>query len=298
MIRRLLHDERGDIGLMQMLMAMVISGIVLGATLAVFETFITEDRRLNDRNDAQEQARSALDRLARHLRNLASPTEDLPEAIDRAGSQDLIFKTVDANGPNAGANVTNVQRVRYCLNTADAANPKLIAQTQTWTDATPPPYPTDPACPGTGWTSTRMLAHHVTNYSGGLTRPLFTYNSATPAEIASIHADLRVDLDTSRDPLETSLTTGVFLRNQNRVPSASFSWSTDTRGAVLNASASADPEGQPLKYEWYADGDDDPIGEGITFLFQAAKGSSHSIKLKVSDPAGLFAEQTQTGVIA
>jgi hypothetical protein len=298
MRRGLLLQERGEIGLMQLLMALLISGIVLGATLSVFQTLIAQDTRSNARNDAQQQARSALDRLARDLRNLASPTEDVPEAIDRAGARDMIFKTVDSDGPNAGANVTNVQRVRYCLDTGNAAEPRLVAQRQTWTTAAPPAYPSDAACPGTGWTTTTTLAEHVTNYSDGLARPLFTYNAGTLGEISSIHADLRVDLHTGRGPTETSISTGVFLRNQNRVPTASFTWHADSRGAVLNASASSDPEGQLLKYEWYADGGADPVGEGITFLFQATGGSTHTIRLKVSDPAGLTAEHTETGVTA
>jgi type II secretory pathway component PulJ len=298
MTRRLLSEERGDIGLMQLLMAVLISGLMLGATLAMYGTMLTEDRELNARNDAQERARSALDRLARDLRNLASPTPNAPEAVDRSSATDLIFKTVDANGPNAGTNSTNVQRVRYCLDTSAAGNTKLVSQRQTWTQTDPPAYPTGTGCPAAGWDvdKTTVLVDRVTNYAGGLTRPVFTYNSATPADISSIHADLRLDLDVGRGAKETELSTGVFLRNQNRKPVASFTWFTNTEGAVLNGSASSDPEGQQLRYLWYEGATF--LGEGITFLLEAPKGSEHTITLKVKDAGDLVGEYTETGVKA
>lgn len=302
MTRRRLADERGDIGLMQLLMAVLISGIMLGATLLIFTTFLNQDRELNLREDAQQQARSALDRLARDLRNLASPTDYSPEAVDRAGPRDLIFKTVDPNGPNAGQNATNVMRVRYCLDTSVASDPKLVSQTQTWTQANPPASPGDTNCPGGGWDAdkTRVLANHVTNYSGGLSRPLFTYNAAALPDISSIHADFRVDIEVNKGAKETSLSSGVFLRNQNRRPTATFTWSTNTEGAVLNASASSDPEGGMLRYYWYR-GSVSPLnylGEGVTFVLEAPKGSSHTIVLRVEDGGQLTADHTISGVIA
>lgn len=298
MTRRFLSEERGDIGLMQLLMAVLVSGLILGATLTLYGTMLTEDKELNARNDAQDRARTALDRLARDLRNLASPTANAPEAVDRNGPTDLIFKTVDANGPNTGANVTNVQRVRYCLDTSVAGNAKLVVQRQTWTQAGPPGYPGGTDCPAAGWDTdkTTVLVDRITNYAGGLTRPVFTYNATALADISSIHADVRLDLDVGRGAKETELSTGVFLRNQNRRPIASFTWSTNTEGAVLNASASSDPEGQQLEYRWYEG--TTFLGEGITFLLEAPKGSVHTIKLVVSDAGELAGEQIRTGVTA
>src|SRR5205823_887029 len=70
------------------------------------------------RVDAEDRARQAEEAIARDLRNLASPTPSQPQAVDRAGGRDLVFKTVDPVGPNAGQNTANVERVRYCLDSA------------------------------------------------------------------------------------------------------------------------------------------------------------------------------------
>jgi hypothetical protein len=175
-------------------------------------------------------------------------------------------------------------------------------QTQTWTTATPPAAPTTSACPGSsgaGWTgSTQVLADHVSNYANSQSRPIFGYDSGALTDITQVHVDLDLDLDIARSPKETTISTGVFLRNQNRRPTASFTWAANSNGVVLNGSASADPEGQPLEYQWFdpAVSTTDPVGTGITFVYSVANGSSHTITLKVFDPATLEADATITGV--
>lgn len=288
MTRAWLRSERGEIGLTQLLVAMVISTVILGATLTTFEQFVVGNNQTNERNDAQQEARGAVDQLARHLRNLASPTENQPQAIDSAGPSDLVFKTVDPNGPNAGANATNVKRVRYCV----SAGGTLWSQTQTWTTAAVPGPPAATPCGAQGgWTSQQELVRSLTNGA----RPLFTYNAATPADISSMHVEMYLDRDPGTRPLETTLSTGVFLRNQNRRPTASFTATpSGALGIVLNASASLDPEGQTLRYEWYVNGGSTPAGTGPRFTLPAAVGSTSTIKLVVSDPAALEAESTTT----
>jgi hypothetical protein len=98
----------------------------------------------------------------------------------------------------------------------------------------------------------------------------------------------------SSGPKETTLSTGVFLRNQNRRPTAGFSATPSTKGIVLNGSESSDPEGDTLSYAWYDGAATQPSGTGITFTLPAVRNSTHVIKLVVSDPAGLTAEITKT----
>ena len=69
---------------------------------------------------------------------------------------------------------------------------------------------------------TTVAASNITNTFQGLSRPVFTYNSATLVQINSIHVDLYTDINPTKAPLESHLTSGVFLRNQNQVPVASF----------------------------------------------------------------------------
>lgn len=72
-MRRPLRDQRG-FTLVELLMAMTLSLVVFGATLAVAAALSNNARRTAEHNEAQDQARTYQDRLARQLRNLASPS--------------------------------------------------------------------------------------------------------------------------------------------------------------------------------------------------------------------------------
>lgn len=282
------RGERGEVSLVSVLVACTLLVVVLGATLTLFEGFIAKAADATRRTDSQDAARTAADRIARDLRNLA-PTPEQPEAVDRASGNDLIFKTVDPAGPNAGTNATNTKRVRYCLDSGR----RLQEQTQTWTTTAIPPVPSGAGCPGSGWTRTTIAAANVVN--GAL--PVFSYDASVLTDIAAIHVDLLVDTDTVAQPPATRLSTGVFLRNQNRRPTASFSADKTSGGLVLNGSASVDPEGDPLRYTWFDGGAQ--VGTGITFTYTPlAAGSVHQIQLKVSDPAGLVGTSATQGVTA
>jgi len=232
-------SERGEMSLTGLIMACLLLVVVLGATLTLFDGFVAKAGDQTRRTDAQDAARTAADQIARNLRNLASPTPDQPQALDLAGASDLIFKTVDPAGPNAGTNATNTQRVRYCL---DAVG-QLQQQTQTWTTATVPAVPASATCPAAGWNQTAVAASSIVN---GVV-PVFSYDTAVLTDISQVHVDLRVDTDPTKAPPPTSLSTGVFLRNQNRRPVASFSaartsggsCSTDRRPSIPRATCSA-----------------------------------------------------------
>jgi type II secretory pathway pseudopilin PulG len=279
------RSERGEMSLIGLLVAISIFGGVLGSTLTLFQGFDRVSRATADRSDAQDRTRQAIDQLVRELRNLASPTQEKPDAVDVAGPYDLVFQTVDALGPNAGLNASNVMRVRYCLTTS-TTNALLYRQTQRWTTAATPLPPSTATCPGSGWGTTTVASDHIVNGYNNLARPVFTYNGAAAADVSTIHADLFVDLDVTKQPLESRLSSGVFLRNQNRRPSAIFDTPGKTStGLILNGSESTDPEGEPLTYVWY-DGST-KIGDGIVFNYTVAKGTTHNISLKVYDPGGL-----------
>lgn len=283
--RRDIRGERGEFTLPGILVAISIFAGVLGATLVMFQGFESVNRQTQERSEAQDLGRSSVDRLAKELRNLASPTQDKPESVDVAGPYELIFQTVDAVGPNSGLNAANVMRVRYCLNSV-AANATLYRQIQRWTTVTTPAVPSTTTCPSGSWTGQEVAAQHVVNRNGGQDRPVFSYNSASAADVSAIRADLYVDMDAAKDPVETRLSTGVFLRNQNRRPTARFETPQVTpAGIVLNGSASSDPEGENLKFVWY-DGAT-KVGDGITYLLPVNKNSTHQISLRVYDPAGL-----------
>jgi type II secretory pathway pseudopilin PulG len=297
-----LSDERG-MTLIELAVAALISLIILGATMTVL-TAANRQQRLNEnQNDAGQEVRSTLDRMARTLRNMASPTDitsvagTLPRAIDRNQANDLIFKDVQDVKVSGSLNTPNVRRVRYCLDTATPTNGVLWQQIQTWTSAVPPATPADTACPGTDWTTGRVVATHITNGVGS--RPVFSFtgdagsitaeDSSSRADITRVKAELFLDADTTRLPSELELSTSVFLRNQNREPSAVMTptiLNPPSRLIQLNGSASQDPESQSLNYSWYMDGGTTPIGTGIVLQYAVPAGV-HTFQLKVQDPAGL-----------
>jgi hypothetical protein len=282
-----MSGERGEAGLAQLLIAMAMSLAVLGATLSIFNGSERIDRETQARNVSQQHARLAMDNMSRELRNLASPTPEQPEAVDLAGPYDLVFETVDPVGPNLAANGSNVERVRYCLG-GTASSGVIYRQEQRWTTATPPAMPSTAACPSSvpAWSTRTQVAWGITNARDGLDRPLFRYDAEQTTDIALIHSQVYVDDDPLHGPSETSLSTGVFLRNQNRRPTAAFTSETAVPGSiVLNGSTSQDPEGEPLQYQWFDGGV--YKGSGIRYDYQVPSGSTHTLSLKVYDPAGL-----------
>jgi type II secretory pathway pseudopilin PulG len=272
-----LRGERGEFSLPGMLVAITLFGIVLGATLDTYGHFDTGAQELVERTDASDQARTASDRIARALRNLASPAPEQPQAFDLATANDMVFKTVDPVGPNAGQNTSNTRRVRYCL----AGDGSLWEQVQTWTTAAMPAVPSTTACPGSGWDSQEVVAQDIVN--SAQQRDVFTYDSTVLTQITTIGLELWTDADVRDDVPPSVLRTGVFLRNQNRRPVAGFTATPTQQGIVLNGSASYDPEGQALTYAWY-DGATQ-VGSGVAYSYAATRGTSHQISLKVFDPA-------------
>jgi type II secretory pathway pseudopilin PulG len=295
MMHRIADDERGEMSLIELLVAMSIFVVVLGATLFTFQTFDTLSRRDVSRTASQDSARTSVDRLAKDLRNLASPTIEKPRAVDKATDYDLIFQTVDPIGPNTGSNSANIKRVRWCLDSSDPANEKLYVQEQTWTTLSTPSVPSNGTCPASGWTTTNVIASNLTNNYGGQSRPLFTFDSATLTAIHEIHVDLYSDLDPAQAPNETHITTGVFLRNQNAAPVGAFSYALQGSSAiVLNGSQSYDPEGDALTYSWLDNGS--KVGTGVTYSLPVSSNTNHSIQLQVFDPSGLEGDSTTTSI--
>lgn len=281
------RSERGEVSLISVLVACTLLLTVLGATLGLFEGFIAKAGDATRRTDAEDVARTAADRVARDLRNIASPTTVNPLAIDVLGPRDLVFRAVNP-APRLGTNTTNTQRVRYCL---DGIR-QLHRQTQTWSSDVIPALPSVGACPGSGWTTSKVVAQDIVNDT---TVPVFSYDTADPVVVSTVHVDLMVDTDLLRLPPATRLSTGVFLRNQNRRPRAAFTVTKTGSGYVLNGSSSEDDDNDPLIYTWSVDGV--VKGTGITFTYTPAPawatGSGHTIKLQVKDPAELTNEMTQ-----
>jgi type II secretory pathway pseudopilin PulG len=264
--------------------------VVLGSTLTAFNTFERKARDNQNLNETQDQARRALDLMARDLRNLASPTREVPLAVDIAEPQNLIFQSEGKLKPAGSLNVQNTTRVRFCLDTTT----KLVyRQIQTWTTALPPAIPAGACGVATGWNSTLVVATDVVNTA----RPLFTYNATQLDEVTEVSSQLFVDTTPTRLPAEVDLQSTVFLRNQNRAPTAIFSATSMPGGAVfLNASESADPEEKAMTFDWYDDNftPAKKVGSGIVFTYVPPAAGNRRMYLVVTDATLPTTSDTKT----
>jgi type II secretory pathway component PulJ len=280
-VARTLRGERGEMSITGLLVAMTLFALVSWGTVATFTRSETLNRTNQVRAEAQDTARRASDRLARELRNLAGPTPAQPQAVDRMAAQDLVFQVVRPVGPPPAGNPANVMRVRYCL---DGAVLRRMEQPPT---AFSSGVPSGSACDGSGWTNSAVLAADVTNGA----RAVFTYNSPVAAEVTAIHTDLWIDPDPGRGAAETTIASGVFLRNQNRRPVAvARAVKAGTGVLVLNGTLSYDPEGETLTYLWLRNGS--PIPGATTPVYRLTgqtAGVAQSISVRVFDGAGLDA---------
>ena len=302
-----LSNEDG-FSLPEILIAMTIMLIIMGATLSSLDAFRSRQKLDQQRSDAQEVLRRGMDHLQRQLRNLATP-QALTKSIYRAGDYDLVFQTADPTK----------RWVRYCINPATAQTAGASARLWygVFNGASPP---TTTTCAGGGTWNATAVGGAVVNTRDSLSRPLFTYNwpqaagggpnTSDTSAITRVRSELWIDPNPGVRPAEQRLTSGVFLRNQNQAPVPSF---TSTPGGttaagfrvVLNASATTDFEGRRLNYYWYygaapaiPTGCKPPtpepasyLGSGIVLeaLFPTGTSSPQSVTLCAIDPGDLQA---------
>lgn len=293
--------------LIELLVTMAISMIVFGATLSVLDVFQKDNRFDQLRLETQDNARNAIDRLARELRNVAAPSPSYLGALELAEPNSLTFETIDSTHVWGGKNTANAIRVRYCLDDSKPTNEIVWRQVMSWTkEEQAPALPTAKTCEPEhepAWSSYSQLVQHVTNRIGGqTTRPLFTYGPTGVSEVSkivSVEPTLYLDITPGTRQLcgvtheasctETQLTSGTSLRNANRQPIAAFTAVERGKGQIiLNASESNDPGGLALTYKWWDNG---------TLLSTTAqtyetgeltpKGSLQTFKLEVTNPGGL-----------
>lgn len=285
---------RGQDGfsLIELLVAMSLITIVVMATMMAFISFNKNERINRLHNESTDEARLTIERLSSQLRNLASPKDSHPEAVEKAEPFDLVFLTVDAVKPDDSVNARNIKRVRYCVGELSGGKASLIRQQQVWKDPDPPPSYSTSGCPNATWNNSTVVASDVVNTAEATPAAVFTYTPvATPVtEIAAIRAELMVDTNPGALPRAVSLGSGVFLRNQNRVPTASCTAIAAGTGTqiALNGSASSDPEGFNLKeYSWIVNGV--PRKKGVVGVWDAQSAGTYNVALKVTDQGDLTA---------
>jgi len=295
------RDQSG-MTLVELMVALVLTIVVFGAVVGSLEVYQTDYRYNQLRNETQDNARSAIDRLTGELRNVAAPSAGAAGAIEQAGSYNLVFQTVSSAQVFGGQNASNQMRVRYCLDASTPTKETLWRQTQTWTTSSAPAMPGTEGCPSAAWGNQYALVSNITNEINGQSRAAFVYGPPPATELAqvrSVKADLFIDINPSQKrPGESELSDGAFLRNALSPPVARFTWFEGVKGKVkLNGSTSSDPNGQALSYQWFLDGS--PISGATTqqYITGELSKTTHTFGLTVTDTAGLSNSTEQTGTI-
>jgi prepilin-type N-terminal cleavage/methylation domain-containing protein len=307
--------------LVELLVGMVISLIVFAATLTVLDSYLRQSADATKRLDAQDQARLAIDRIVRDLRNVSSPLTT-PKLLERATPYDLVFQTI---GSPSGANVSGIERVRYCIpqdsTTGSPSLERLIAQTQTWSTATPAanPWTSDPsqeiACPDLTFTPAAgqpvytVLAQSVMNrYQQTSRYPIFSFNNGLDGdsvaasdlpEISTIQVKLRVNPTPSLSGATTQLQSSAYLRNKQHAPVAQFTYTaTGAGGVILNAGQSYSPDDQQLSFAWACTSSPCPAAGTLSIasngLVSWRPGAgTYTVALTVTDQTGIQTTTTQ-----
>jgi prepilin-type N-terminal cleavage/methylation domain-containing protein len=290
--------------LVELLVTMALALVVFGATLTVIEVFQRDDVYAQQRNENQDNARNAMDRISTALRNVIAPKETYAGSLEQGDEYSLMFQTVDTSGLTSSENPTRAMRVRYCLDNSTPSNEVLWEQVRRWgrTESPSPGAEALKSCPdrtkeGTSeadWNETRQLVQHVTNEAGGQDeRRLFRYSTSEAPQTLTVETNLFLELNPGHSPGETELTSGVSLRNANRKPVATFTANfpaLEQKEVELNASESYDPGGLALTYKWWENGTLLSSNAQIFAVKELKEKTEYKFKLEVTNPGGLSAE--------
>lgn len=301
--------------LIEVLMVGVVGLVIFTATLAAFSSLYSANRDATMQSDNVNDARVALDRASRQLRNLANPN-GANATIYRATGNDFIFQTSDPAKT----------WVRYCL---DTNAPASADRARLWmaesSNATLPAGMTS-GCPGTGASRTTIVSQNVSNSAGGQSRPVFKYSCLTgspttcPAsstdypKITMVSAQMYIDSLPNDHVHEMQVGSAVYLRNQNQAPTATTSQTVlGPHKVLLNGSGSTDPEGRTLDFHWYLNTTNtappspfpcssppDDAWDGPVFIDDfgttVAAGTVYKAWLVVCDPGGLSSTSSPMNV--
>jgi prepilin-type N-terminal cleavage/methylation domain-containing protein len=286
-----LRSERG-FTLTEVLVAITISSLILGAAVTAFTGFLTQSATADRAANSQDTARNALDQMAIQLRSATSNAATGNQPIEAFSSYSLVWLA-----PIPGTSTTNnplgLRHIRYCVDASNANNEKLWLQTAPFSTTSNRNWPATGSCPANSWPTATIVGENIVNVVQNT--PMFVTPTDSQGNVTDVNVNALVDVDPAKSPPATSVRTSVTLRNLNHAPNAVVSCAAGLTGhALCDASASSDSDNQTLTFAWTVDGSN--VGETSYKLDKGSlvSGSTHTFAVTVTDSGGLSSSASQS----
>jgi type II secretory pathway pseudopilin PulG len=289
-----LRDERG-MTLTELIAAIFVATILFGAAVTTFVTFLDTSTKADNEAQAQEVARSTIERMTSQLRNGMSTGTNGAQPIQHISDFDLVFLAPDAQGTVSANNPRALTYHRYCLGNNNNKSEQLWYQTSPFNSASQAAAPPRDKCPSTSWTTRFRSGDHLVNRQNPVI-PLFTPTYDATGNVTHVAITAQVDWNPDMRPPAVELRSKVSLRNLNRAPTASVTCKGLANGhAICDASASSDPDGQALNYAWEVNGS--LLSDEKTYRLDYSPlppGSVRTFKVTVSDSGNATSSASQS----
>jgi prepilin-type N-terminal cleavage/methylation domain-containing protein len=256
---QMLHGEDG-FTLVELLVVIVISMVVIFATLQTLDGFSSNAARQTRLMDADDQTRLVMDRLVHDLRQAS--------AVTRADASDLVYAVSDSP--------TVTRYARICIDGSGG-----LWSSQSTTSSSP-----GASCPtvATGWSGALLTTRTSANTTAN---PIFTYDNATPSAVRSIGLNVSLDASSGGKVAASTLRASAFVRA--RVQRAPVVTPTDIQttctssGPLLNLAPLTNLLNGPLSIS-YTNQNGVPLGSGNSL--QLSNGIS-SVVATITNVVGL-----------
>ena len=292
-----------------MMIAILVSSFVLGAATTLLTGVASLNGTTSRQIQAQDDARRTVDHISTQLRNAVGPPSSppiySPTSGTATGTTDFVFYNAAPNASTTN-NPRGLQWVRYCLDYSNTSNEKLWMQTNAY-DSTQAGPPSTSTCPSAAWATQQLVVSGIVTMEptssasigcSAASSPAYYRCPFLPGVIGSATHNVRTRLIIQGDSARrnTTITSSADFRNLKSAPTASVSCRIQNQHIICDASASSDPDGQSISYQWKRTGDSTWESGQTTYLWDSGLLStgSYTVTLRVVDTDGLYTDATST----